>query len=304
MLVPAVAVVLLWKRLSHSSAALSAIGEVDPAWLVGVIGLALSGYVLSSIGLRTAADRSLPLGRTIGVQLAAAFANRVTIGGTGGLVTNVRYLERSGSTRTEAMSALSLQWVVRLLVHLVAIVAVGSLAHSRLPVRWSPPDPPDAWLVVGAPLAAAAVVVMARWGIPLCRRLMAQAAAVAAMAVDAARDPRRMLVLVGCATGTTAASVAGLVVSLHAVGVSPSPASVATVYLASSAAAALIPTPGGIGAVEAALVAGLVSLGIGAGPALSGVLVFRLVTYLIGLVPGGIAYRVLAARSQTKTSDG
>jgi glycosyltransferase 2 family protein len=296
-LVPAVAALLVWRRLSSSGAALRAIGQVDPAWLVGVIGLALSGYVLSGIALRAAAARTLPLGRTIGVQLAAAFANRVTIGGAGGLVTNVRYLERTGSTRTEAMSALSLQWAVRLLVHVVAIIAVGSWAHSRLPARWSPPDPPDAWLVVGAPLAAAAIVVLARWGIPLCRRLMAQAAVVAALAVDAAREPRRVIVLVGCAAGTTAASVAGLVVSLHAVGVSPSPASVATVYLASSAAAALIPTPGGIGAVEAALVAGLVGLGIGAGPALSGVLVFRVVTYLIGLVPGGIAYRALARSS-------
>jgi hypothetical protein len=140
-LVPSVAVFLVWRRLSSSGAALSALGRVHPVGLAAVIGLALSGYVLSAIGLGAAAARPLPLGRTVGAQLAAAFANRVTVGGTGGLVTNMRYLERTGSTRTEAMSALSLQWVIRLAVHLVAIVALGSLAHSKLRSRWSLPDP-------------------------------------------------------------------------------------------------------------------------------------------------------------------
>jgi undecaprenyl-diphosphatase len=292
-------VFLVWRRLSSSGAALSALGRVHPVGLAAVIGLALSGYVLSAIGLGAAAARPLPLGRTVGAQLAAAFANRVTVGGTGGLVTNMRYLERTGSTRTEAMSALSLQWVIRLAVHLVAIVALGSLAHSKLRSRWSLPDPPDAWIVVGAPFAAIAVIGLARWGMPLCRRLMTQAAAVTALVVDAAREPRRVLVLAGCAAGTTAASATGLVVSLHAAGASASPASVATVYLAGSAAAALIPTPGGVGAVETALVAGLIGVGVAPGPALAGVLVFRLVTYLLGLVPGAIAYRVIAVPCRT-----
>ena len=113
-----------------------------------------------------------------------------------------------------------------------------------------------------------------------------------------------MLVLAACAAGTTATSAAGLVVSLHAAGASPSPAGVATVYLASSAAAALIPTPGGIGAVEAALVAGLIGIGVMPGPALAGVLVFRLVTYVIGLVPGAVAYRVIAVPSRPETDRG
>jgi uncharacterized membrane protein YbhN (UPF0104 family) len=82
--------------------------------------------------------------------------------------------------------------------------------------------------------------------------------------------------------------------ALHAVGAAPPTASVAAVYLASSAAAALIPTPGGIGAVEAALVAGVIGLGVGPGPALAGVLVFRLVAYLFGLVGGAAAYRSLS----------
>jgi len=67
-------------------------------------------------------------------------------------------------------------------------------------------------------------------------------------------------------------------------------------YFGSSAAAALIPTPGGVGAVETALVAALVGLGVPAAPALAAVLVFRLVSYLLGLVPGAVAYRLMRTR--------
>ena len=294
--VPAVAVCLVARHLGSSGATLRAIGHVDPIGLAGVVGLAVSVYVLSGIGLRAAAARPLRLGPTIGVQLAAAFANRVTVGGAGGVVTNVRYLERNGSTRAEAVSALSLQWIVRLVVHVLAIVAIVSLTHARLPFRPSMPDPPDGLVIAGAVVAAMAVTGLARWGIPYCRRLVAQAAAIAALVVEAAREPRRVLTLAACATGATAASTLGLLVALHAVGASASIGAVAMAYFGSSAAAALIPTPGGVGAVETALVAALVGLGVAAAPALAAVLVFRLVSYLLGLVPGAIAYRLMRAR--------
>jgi uncharacterized protein (TIRG00374 family) len=72
---------------------------------------------------------------------------------------------------------------------------------------------------------------------------------------------------------------------------------VATVYLAGTAAAAASPTPGGLGAVEAALTAGLNLVGIPFGPAVAGVLTFRLLTYWLPIVPGAIAYRLLLRSS-------
>jgi uncharacterized protein (TIRG00374 family) len=68
---------------------------------------------------------------------------------------------------------------------------------------------------------------------------------------------------------------------------------VALAYLGGSAVGAASPTPGGLGAVEAALVAGLTALGAPAGPAIAAVLMFRLATFWLPIAPGWFAFRRL-----------
>ena len=72
-------------------------------------------------------------------------------------------------------------------------------------------------------------------------------------------------------------------------------ASTVAVYLAGAAVASISPTPGGLGAMEAALVAGLTAVGAPTGPAVAGVLAFRLLTFWLPILPGWLAYRALSA---------
>jgi len=58
------------------------------------------------------------------------------------------------------------------------------------------------------------------------------------------------------------------------------------VYLAGSAVAQAAPTPGGLGAMEAALVAGLRAAGMAAGIALPAVFMFRFATFWLPILPG------------------
>jgi uncharacterized membrane protein YbhN (UPF0104 family) len=57
--------------------------------------------------------------------------------------------------------------------------------------------------------------------------------------------------------------------------------------------AAASPTPGGLVAMEAALVAGLTALGSSTGAAVAGVLAFRLLSYWLPMLPGWLAHRAL-----------
>jgi uncharacterized protein (TIRG00374 family) len=86
-----------------------------------------------------------------------------------------------------------------------------------------------------------------------------------------------------------------LLCSLHAFGGQLGWSKVALAYLGGSAAG-VVPTPGGLGAVEAAMIAALTALG--AQPALSvaGVLGFRLATFWLPIAPGWVAYRRLRKR--------
>jgi undecaprenyl-diphosphatase len=108
-----------------------------------------------------------------------------------------------------------------------------------------------------------------------------------------ARSPVRLALLFGGSALVTLAYIGGLVASVAAVGASASIAEVGAVYLIASFIAAASPTPGGLGAIEAATIAGLTGIGISSGPAVSAVLVYRLATYWLPVLPGWYSWRVL-----------
>ena len=87
-----------------------------------------------------------------------------------------------------------------------------------------------------------------------------------------------------------------LYASIEAFGGDLSIAVVAVVYLAGATIGQAAPTPGGLGAVEAALTAGLTAAGLDGGIALSAVLLYRVVTFWIPTIPGYWAFTWLTKR--------
>ena len=73
---------------------------------------------------------------------------------------------------------------------------------------------------------------------------------------------------------------------MKALGGSVALASVAVVYLTGSAVGSIVPTPGGLGAVEAALSAGLTAAGLHGATAVSAVLLFRILTFWLPVPVG------------------
>ena len=108
-----------------------------------------------------------------------------------------------------------------------------------------------------------------------------------------ARSPARLALLIGGSALVTLAYVGGLVASVEAFGGGASVAKIGAVYMAASLVAAASPTPGGVGAIEALLTAGLTGLGISPGAAVSAVLIYRLATYWLPVVPGWLCLRRL-----------
>lgn len=63
-----------------------------------------------------------------------------------------------------------------------------------------------------------------------------------------------------------------------------------------SALASAAPTPGNLGAVEAALVAGLTAIRVPPEQAVAAVLSFRLLTFWLPIVPGAATFRYIQHR--------
>ena len=87
--------------------------------------------------------------------------------------------------------------------------------------------------------------------------------------------------------------VVALFFSIQAFGGGLSFAQVGAIYFAGSAVASVAPTPGGLGALEAAVIAGLVAAGMENTVAVPSVFMFRLATFWIPILPGWAAFTYL-----------
>ena len=86
----------------------------------------------------------------------------------------------------------------------------------------------------------------------------------------------------------------------HALGIAGlTPAVLLTAYVAGMAASSLSLLPGGLGVVDAALVLGLVAGGAAAAPALSAVVLYRLISLVGVVVAGWVVHAAQAARTSS-----
>jgi undecaprenyl-diphosphatase len=112
------------------------------------------------------------------------------------------------------------------------------------------------------------------------------------------RSPARVIALFGGSAALTLAYIGGLMAAVQAFGGDLAFPQVGTAYLAATAIAALAPTPGGLGAVESALIAALTGYGLGDGVAVSAVLTFRLATFWLPILPGWLLFGWMQRHSE------
>ena len=106
-------------------------------------------------------------------------------------------------------------------------------------------------------------------------------------------SPRRLVMGIGGNVVMTVGYVGAFGAALAAFGFSLPVTTLAITYLTSNTVGAAIPSPGGIGPVEAALTGGLTFAGIPAGVAFSAALVFRVLTFWARVPFGWVALRYL-----------
>ncbi|HEY7280314.1 MAG TPA: YbhN family protein [Actinomycetota bacterium] len=108
------------------------------------------------------------------------------------------------------------------------------------------------------------------------------------------RDRRLLLRAIGWAAANWIFDAASLWVFLAAYGTPPGPVELMVAYGLANVLAAIPVTPGGLGVVEAVLTATLVGFGMTRGPAILGVITYRLVNFWLPIPVGGLCYVSLA----------
>src|SRR5262249_47156023 len=200
---------------------------------------------------------------TFVTQVASSFVNRVTPASIGGMVLNGRFLEKSGVDAPTAVAGVGLNSAAGGVVHVVLIIVFFTWSKSEVGKAFKLPSSSKALLVVPIVLAIVGAVMVTRWGrrklvAPLMRSIRSAMHNLRKLS----RGPFKLALLFGGSTVVTLAYIWALDVSLIAIGVHISMAKVGAVYLAAGAVASAAPTPGNLGAIEAALVAGLTGVGV------------------------------------------
>ena len=110
------------------------------------------------------------------------------------------------------------------------------------------------------------------------------------------RRPDKVASLIGGSMIVTTSYLMAMYLSMRAFGGDLPFATTGAVFLVGAAVGSAAPTPGGLGAVEAALIAGLVAAGLDQRVAVPAVFLYRLCTFWFPILPGWICFTWLQRR--------
>jgi uncharacterized protein (TIRG00374 family) len=263
-----------------------------PFLLLAVLGSAAT-YVAGALMVRVSIDDPPPLSTTIGAQVAATAAATLTPAGLGWIALNERFLVKHGTEQATARVAMSINMVLTLISHVGLLVILLPLIPTL-----SLPTVPEATERVAIDVTAVVAVLagIALWIPRLRSRVASIVRPILSVTPSILGNPKRTALMIAAAAGANVAYGLALYWAIAAFGGSPSLIGVLVGYLIAATVAAVAPTPGGLGAIEAALVAALTRLGVPAGEAVAGALAFRLATFWLPLAVGAVLLRVGRSR--------
>ena len=248
----------------------------------------------SAVGMRRRVGefRNLTL-----MQVANTFAATTTPAGIGGLALSARFLQKGGLGALRAATAVALQQSVQVVTHIVLLILFSAFAGASADLSHFVPSMTIVYLVGGVIL----LVVAAFGVVPKLRKWLA--ATVGPRVKEVLRDlrelasqPRRLaLIVLGCAATTLGGALA-LWFCISAFGGDASFITVTVVTMIGGTLASAAPTPGGVGAVEAALIGGLAAFGVPAGIAVPSVLLYRVLTCWLPVFVGWFLMRWLTEK--------
>ncbi|WP_231861542.1 MULTISPECIES: YbhN family protein [Frankia] len=293
--VAALLVVLAVRFRGDAVSRLSGVPAPRWHWLAACACCTALFYVANGLSMRAASGLRVQLRTVTGVQVAAAAANRIVPAGLGAIAVHLRFLEKRGMTRPAALAAVASIKAAGAVSHLAGIVIVaGTLSDSGIGAAVVSPVRSTLEGIGAGPVLLGCVVVCALVTGTVAHPRVRAMARPAVRAFRAhlsvlAHSPGRATVLLLSQAGTRLFQILALACTVWAFGASISVMSVATVYLVGSMVAGAAPTAGGVGALEPALAFGLAAAGGDAATMLAAVLVYRVISFWLPVLPGIVA---------------
>lgn len=287
------ALYLLLPRIAEVSDMGATLANAQWWWIGPLIIFQIVTYFGAAFSIEGSVPDRVEYFPTFWAQVAAAFVDVLAPASIGGLALNTRFLQKRGVDPGVAVAGVGLNAIAGFVAHIALLGAfllwVGS-SNQQTSV-----DVTSVWPILLAFVAFLVVVVSISLIIPPLRRLVQKKVfplikeARVGMG-ELARRPRKLLALFGGSALVTLGFLGALICAIRAFGGDVPIATIGVAYLIASTVALVAPTPGGTGAVEAALIAALTKLGMTSAEAVSAVLLFRTCTFWLPVLPGWITF--------------
>jgi uncharacterized membrane protein YbhN (UPF0104 family) len=290
-LVAAVVMLTLQLRDAELGAALAAVDLTAFAAGLGWYALSMVAAAYTVTGF---SPLPLKFGPTLLAQLAVGGLRLVMPSAAGMPAVIVRYLTRSGAGVADAAATVAAGQAAQLVATAAVVAALGAGSGHGL-------SAPSGTIVLIA-LAVLGVLALAGWiaaraSATVRSGLRATWRGQVVLARHARRHPGRVAAGLAASAALTLLHVLAFAACVSAAGGSLPLVTLAAIYLGAATAGSLIPAPGGIGPVEAALVAGLTAAGLPLPAATAAALLSRLVSVWLPAVPGIVAAGILRRRA-------
>ncbi|WP_328879448.1 lysylphosphatidylglycerol synthase domain-containing protein [Streptomyces sp. NBC_00299] len=274
------------------------IANAEWGWVAAAVLFSAASYFAAAMALLGFVPERVPFRRTVSAQVAGSFVKIVAPAAVGGVALNTRFLQRAGVRPGLAVASVGASQLFGLGCHILMLLAFGYLTGTEK----TPSLSPSRTVIAG--LLTVAVLVLVVTSVPFLRkfvvtRVRSLFAGVVPRMLDVLQRPQKLVTGIGGMLLLTACFVMCLDASIRAFGsegTSISLASVAVVFLAGNALGSAAPTPGGVGAVEATLTVGLIAVGLPSEVAAPSVLLFRLLTLWLPVLPGWLAFNHLTRK--------
>jgi uncharacterized membrane protein YbhN (UPF0104 family) len=271
------------------------LGAADDAWLWGALLFSQSIWIAEAFSTLGACPRPLPLGAVIWLQFAIRFIALAVPTSAARVALNVRFFQRAGLSTSPAIAVGIVDSVAGFVVQVLLLVTIwlAGLSTLTLSLSVSLDFSSQAILAIVIVLAIGLVLLIRA---PRVRRAIGPRVTEATEALQVLRTPTKLLLLFGGNVVAQVLMAITLSLCLRAFGWHTSLANLILINTLASLFSGIMPIPGGIGVMEAALGAGLVAAGIPESVAFATTIAFRLVTFYLPPIWGAYAMRVLRKR--------
>lgn len=272
---------------------IKAVRDANLAMALVCVALGFVAWLGSAITLGVFMDSDKR--NTIGLycsQMASGFTAVSMPAGVGPAFVNLQFLRKSGYRSTAATAVMSAVWAVQGGTTIVLLLTIGLFTGRN---TLSGMIPTNTLIMV---IAIVALVVSAAMAIPPVRHLVTEkylpvVKAYARNLVNVLARPKELALGIAGALVLNLATGLGFWAALMAFGYHTNPAETTFIFLLANTLGSTVPTPGGLGAVEAVLSVAFTAVGIPSSIAVSATLVYRIAFYWLRIPVGALAMKWL-----------